>query len=64
MSSNASQQTFTRNTSSGGSHSHHWKLEEVQGPSSTGRCKTCGAIREFNNCFEQMPTRSEREFAA
>ena len=30
-------------------HAHHWVIEEASGPLSGGRCKTCGAIKEFKN---------------
>ena len=28
---------------------HHWLIEEAKKPTSTGRCKKCHAVKEFNN---------------
>jgi len=28
---------------------HHWVIESPSGPTSTGVCKHCGAVKEFNN---------------
>jgi hypothetical protein len=28
---------------------HHWIIESPHGPTSRGRCKLCGAEREFSN---------------
>ena len=28
---------------------HHWMIEEAKKPTSTGRCKKCHAVKEFNN---------------
>ena len=28
---------------------HYWKVDEVTGPTSMGRCATCGEEREFKN---------------
>lgn len=33
-------------------HAHHWVIEEANGPRSRGRCKRCGASREFKNWLE------------
>lgn len=33
-------------------HVHHWVIEEANGPLSSGRCKRCGASREFKNWLE------------
>jgi hypothetical protein len=30
-------------------HVHHWVIEEVQGPTSDGQCRHCGALRTFRN---------------
>ena len=30
-------------------HAHHWRIDEVNGPTSTGVCSTCGAERTFRN---------------
>jgi len=36
---------------------HHWVIETANGPTSHGRCKICGAERDFFNTVEdaQMP---------
>ncbi|MFC1848104.1 hypothetical protein ACFLXV_02180 [Chloroflexota bacterium] len=28
---------------------HHWVIESPNGPTSTGSCKHCGAVKEFDN---------------
>jgi hypothetical protein len=28
---------------------HHWVIESPDGPTSRGRCKLCGAVKEFSN---------------
>jgi hypothetical protein len=28
---------------------HHWLIEEAKKPTSTGRCKKCHEVKEFNN---------------
>jgi len=30
-------------------HSHHWVIDEAQGPTSRGRCKLCGKQADFAN---------------
>ena len=30
---------------------HFWVIETPQGPTSTGRCKYCGMVREFQNVW-------------
>ncbi|HEU4759630.1 MAG TPA: hypothetical protein VFT91_06570 [Dehalococcoidia bacterium] len=30
---------------------HHWMIESPDGPTSRGRCKVCGAERDFMNSF-------------
>lgn len=29
--------------------SHYWIIDSPNGPTSVGRCKYCGAVKEFNN---------------
>jgi hypothetical protein len=29
--------------------SHHWVIESPDGPTSQGRCKHCGVVKEFSN---------------
>jgi len=38
---------------------HHWIIASPHGPTSTGRCKLCGASREFRNS-EPVPLLAER----
>ena len=28
---------------------HHWVIQAPEGATSSGRCKACGEVREFNN---------------
>ncbi len=30
---------------------HYWEIEVANGPTSTGKCKRCGEVREFYNAF-------------
>jgi hypothetical protein len=30
---------------------HHWHIQPADGPTSKGRCKLCGAEREFDNAL-------------
>ena len=32
-------------------HTHHWLIDNQDGPSSQGICKDCGERREFSNSF-------------
>ena len=31
---------------------HHWMIEEAKKPTSTGICKKCHAVKEFNNYID------------
>ncbi len=31
---------------------HYWVIEQPNGPTSNGRCKVCGTIREFKNSIQ------------
>ena len=31
---------------------HYWVIEQPNGPTSNGKCKVCGAIREFKNSIQ------------
>ena len=31
---------------------HYWEIEQPNGPTSNGRCKVCGATREFKNSIQ------------
>ena len=33
-------------------HTHHWVIDEANGPHSPGRCKRCGAEKAFKNWLE------------
>ncbi len=47
-------------------HAHHWLIDEADGPLSRGRCKRCGAVREFKNWLEDTDfiTNEEHRIAA
>lgn len=47
-------------------HIHHWRIEEANGPTSSGECIECGAVKEFRNWLIEadITTRVERELAA
>lgn len=47
-------------------HIHHWRIEEANGPTSSGECVRCGAVKEFRNWLSEadITTRVERELAA
>ncbi len=34
---------------------HHWVIESASGPTSPGRCRNCGAQKEFKNYIEAVP---------
>lgn len=34
-------------------HKHHWLIDTPNGSHAAGRCKHCGAEREFRNCHPQ-----------
>lgn len=31
---------------------HYWVIEQPNGPTSNGRCKECGTVREFKNSIQ------------
>ncbi|MEX2239007.1 MAG: hypothetical protein WEB00_15930 [Dehalococcoidia bacterium] len=33
---------------------HHWVIEAPNGAISTGKCKTCGTVRDFSNAGETI----------
>jgi len=47
-------------------HAHHWLIEEARGATSAGRCKRCGATRDFKNWLEDTDfiTNEEHRSAA
>ena len=44
---------------------HHWMIDEANGPTSEGRCRRCGCLKNFFNFTKylnsKMVSRSERE---
>ena len=38
---------------------HHWVIESPNGPTSLGRCRTCGELREFKNSIQITSWESE-----
>ena len=38
---------------------HHWVIDSPNGPTSTGRCRVCGEIREFKNSIQITSWESE-----
>lgn len=41
-----------RKTTRRGPHQHHWLIEAPNGPTSVGKCKTCGRRKDFPNSSE------------
>ncbi len=39
---------------------HHWLIEAPNGMTSPGRCKVCGAERDFNNCSPWEVARAKK----
>ena len=31
---------------------HYWIIEQPNGPTSNGKCKICGSVREFKNSIQ------------
>lgn len=42
---------------------HHWVLESPNGAVSRGRCRACGAIKEFRNATTDFVWEEERKSA-
>lgn len=42
---------------------HHWMLESPNGALAFGRCRTCGAVREFRNATTDYVWDEERKSA-
>ena len=44
---------------------HHWMIDEANGPTSEGRCRWCGSLKNFFNFTKyldsKMVSKSERE---
>ncbi|MFQ5380470.1 MAG: hypothetical protein ACE5EF_02435 [Dehalococcoidia bacterium] len=47
-------------------HFHRWRIEEPNGPTSTGVCKVCGTEKVFKNWLSDMDfiTNEEHRVAA
>ncbi len=47
-------------------HFHRWRIDEPNGPVSTGTCKDCGATKQFKNWLSDMDfiTNEEHRMAA
>lgn len=47
-------------------HMHRWRIDEPNGPTSTGICKVCGAEKTFRNWLPDMDfiTNEEHRVAA
>lgn len=43
-------------------HAHHWLIEEAQGTLSAGRCKRCGATKQFKNWLEESDFVTNEEY--
>ncbi len=42
---------------------HHWVVESPNGAVSRGRCRACGAVREFRNATTDFVWEEERKSA-
>ena len=38
---------------------HHWIIESPNGPTSIGKCRACGEVREFKNSIQITSWESE-----
>lgn len=47
-------------------HYHRWRIDEPNGPMSTGVCKICGQTKQFKNWLSDMDfiTNEEHRIAA
>lgn len=43
-----------------GPHAHHMIIETPNGPTSRGRCKSCGYTHDYTNWFEDALTKELR----
>jgi hypothetical protein len=60
-------ETITRTTARAeADHLHRWRIDEPNGPTSTGTCKVCGAEKTFKNWLSDMDfiTNEEHRVAA
>ncbi len=44
-------------------HTHHWLIEEPNGPLSQGTCRACGATRTFRNWIEEIEIATNKDWA-
>ena len=56
----------TQATRTQSDHFHRWRIDEPNGPVSTGTCKVCGQSRQFKNWLSDMDfiTNEEHRIAA
>ena len=49
-----------------GEHAHHWRIDEANGPLSSGVCKICGIAKPFKNWLSDTDfiTNTEHQVAA
>ncbi len=45
-------------------HTHHWLIEEPNGPVSQGTCRSCGATRVFRNWIEEIEIATNKDWAS
>ena len=45
-------------------HFHRWRIDEPNGPRSTGVCKVCGVTKEFKNWLSDMDFITNEEHRA
>jgi hypothetical protein len=47
-------------------HAHHWRIDEANGPLSSGVCKICGVAKPFKNWLSDTDfiTNTEHQVAA
>ena len=68
---NSSQATGVSSSLSAGAstsdqHAHHWRIDEANGPLSSGVCKICGVAKPFKNWLSDTDfiTNTEHQVAA
>jgi len=59
-------QSTIQPTTSQADHYHRWRIDEPNGPTSTGVCKVCGTTKAFKNWLSDMDfiTNEEHRIAA
>ena len=43
---------MTEQTTDDPDHMHHWIIDQPNGPTSIGTCKSCGLTQEFKNSIQ------------